>query len=104
MRNIKLIVFLIFINILSAQALGGYFSAKINGKDYHLFLSEAGSYMYRPGDLETYFLKSETTLGTVRTYVIFETSHMKEAIGKLQISEKKIDFFELNKKKQMTLH
>lgn len=99
MRKIKLIVFFILINILSAHALGGYFSAKINGRDYHLFLGDTTSYMYHPGSAETYILKNETTLGMVRTFEVFITSQMKEAVGHVKISENKIDTFQLDKKK-----
>ncbi len=85
-----------FTNVLSAQTLGGYYSAKISGKDYHLFLGLSGSYLYQVGGMKTYFLKKEILLGTIRTFEIFESSRMTTNVGKVKIADGKLENFELN--------
>lgn len=93
----KFILFIVFANILSAQAaLGGYFSAKISGKEYHFYIGQSGSYVYRLGESQTYFLKKEILLGTIKTFEIFETSQLGQAIGKVKISDQLLEDFELN--------
>ena len=81
---------------LSAQALEGYFSAKIKNKDYHFYIGPNSSYFYQKGGMQTYFLKNEILLGTVRTFDIFEKTQAGSEVGKMQISGDIIDIFELN--------
>lgn len=76
--------------------LGGYYSAKVSGKEYHLYIGSSGSYLYQVGDVKTYFLKKEILLGTIKTFEIFETSHMGTPVGNLKIADGKLEQFELN--------
>jgi hypothetical protein len=91
----KLILFIVFANILSAHALREYYSAKINGKEYHLFIGSNGSYLYPLGSGQTYFLKKEILLGTVKKFEIFESNHREKSIGEIKITEKSLEAFHL---------
>lgn len=93
----KTIVFTLFIYILPAFALGGYFSAKISGKDYHFHIGQNVSYLYQVGDSKTYFLKNEMLLDAVKSFEIFEPGKIEASVGIIKINEKSIVRFELNK-------
>jgi hypothetical protein len=94
---LKQIFFLVFIYSLSAQALGGFFSAVINKKEYHIYISVGGtSYLYRVGSDHSYFLKKEIVLGTIKTYQIFESNHRDKSSGSIKIADGKLESFELD--------
>lgn len=76
--------------------LGGYFSAKINGKNYHLYLNQGSSYIYQAGQLQTYVLEKEIPTASVHTYKISETPHRDKIIGIAKINDGGIESFELN--------
>ncbi len=96
MRILNLVLFYLVTATLSAHALGGYFSAKIKNKEYHFYIGPTSSYFYQKGEVQTYFLKKEIVLGTVRTFEIFEKTQAGSEVGKIQISDDAIDVFELN--------
>lgn len=85
-----------FIYSLSAHALGDFFSAKINKRDYHIYTSIGGaSYLYQVGSAHTYFLKKEILLGTIKTFEIFESNHRDKSSGNIKIADGKLELFEL---------
>ncbi len=86
-----------FIYSLSAHALGDFFTATINKKEYHLYTGIGGaSYLYQVGANHTYFLKKEILLGTIRTFDIFESNHRDKSSGTIKISDGKIESIELD--------
>lgn len=92
----KLVLLLIFSCTLSAHALGEYYSAKIQGKDYHFFTSPTGSYFYAVGSNQTYFLKKEILLGTIKKFEVFDTLVKPTSVGQVKIADDKLEVFELN--------
>lgn len=85
-----------FLFCLSAFALGDYYSAKIDGKEYHLFIGTSGSYLYRVGDNQAYFLRKEVLLGTIKTFEVFDSSHRDKPVGQIRISDRMLEVFEIN--------
>lgn len=93
----KSIFALVFIYTLSANALGEFFSAKIGTKEFHLYIEYgSASYLYQLGSPQTYFLKKEFLLGTIKTFEIFESNHRDKPIGTIKIADGKLESFELD--------
>ena len=100
----KSIFSLVFIYTLSAHALGEFFSAKIGNKEFHLYTGYgSASYLYKLGSAQTYFLKKESLLGTVKTFEIFESNHRDKSIGTIKIVDDKLESFELDSIKAKNL-
>lgn len=93
----KSISALVFIYTLSANALGEFFSAKISTKEFHLYIEYgSASYLYQLGSPQTYFLKKEFLLGTIKIFEIFESNHRDKPIGTIKIADGKLESFELD--------
>lgn len=92
----KLFLIFIFSNILSAHALGEYYSAKISDKEYHFFIGATNSYLYSPHSPQTYFLKKEILLGTIKKFEIFDVSKNLVSVGSVKLADNLIESFELN--------
>jgi len=93
----KSVFLLVFIYTLSATALGEFFSAKIGSKEYHLYTGYgSASYLYARGSAQTYFLKKEILLGTIKTFEIFESNQRDKPNGTLKIADGKLESFELD--------
>lgn len=94
---LKSIFALVFIYTLSANALGEFFSAKIGNKEFHLYTGYgSASYLYQLGSAQTYFLKKEILLGTIKTFEIFESNHRDKSSGTIKIADGKLESFELD--------
>lgn len=91
-----IIILLLFTKILSAQALGEFYSAKIQGKEYHVFVGLLDSYLYQVGSSQTYFLKKEILLGTIKKFEIFESNQRDKSVGYVSIAGHELESFELN--------
>lgn len=92
----KFLVTILLLFGLSAHALGDFFSAKVQNKEYHLFIGTGGSYLYKVGSPQAYFLKKEILLGTIKTFEVFESNHREKPIGNIKISDSSIEVFEVD--------
>lgn len=93
---LKTIFALVFIYTLSAQALGGFFSAKVGNKEFHFYTDfSSTSYLYQLGFGQMYVLKNETAVGATKTYEIFESNQQGKASGSIKITDGKLESLEL---------